>query len=155
MTASDNGEGVMPYAPQRPKPHPCGCRHCSHGAPLEQDVTASKAAPAVIVRGFVSPFLKGMGEHDTVDELRIIICDDERTTAYFTFSSQMRPSMHEFRIFGLKNGLVLDQDHEILIKLRGNKFKSYGNEVAVHAGRTVTGSHPEWRTGGTQGGGPH
>src|SRR4051812_49069594 len=42
----------MPYAPQRPKPHPCGCRHCGHGALLEQDAAASKAAPAVIVRGF-------------------------------------------------------------------------------------------------------
>ena len=39
----------------------------------------------------------------------------------------MRPSLHEFRIYGPKNGLVLDQDHEIVIRLRGAKFKSYAD----------------------------
>lgn len=45
----------------------------------------------------------------------------------FTFSSQMRPSIHQLRIYGPKNGLVLDQDHEILMRLRGQKFKSYAD----------------------------
>jgi hypothetical protein len=39
----------------------------------------------------------------------------------------MRPSLHEFRIYGPKNGLVLDQDHEIVLRLRGEKFKSYAD----------------------------
>jgi len=39
----------------------------------------------------------------------------------------MRPSLHEFRIYGPKNGLVLDQDHEIVLMLRGVKFKSYAD----------------------------
>jgi hypothetical protein len=55
----------------------------------------------------------------------VIISADERTTAYFTFSSQMRPSLHQFRIYGSKNGLMLDHDQEILIKLGGTRFKSY------------------------------
>ena len=46
-------------------------------------------------------------------------------TAYFTFSSQMRPSFHQFGIYGSKNGLVLDQDQETLIKLRGKRYPSY------------------------------
>jgi predicted dehydrogenase len=79
----------------------------------------------VIAHSFTSPLLKGIGEHEIVDELRVIISDSERTTAYFTFSSQMRPSHHEFRIYGPKNGLILDQDHEIVLQLRGAKFKSY------------------------------
>ena len=37
----------------------------------------------------------------------------------------MRPSLHQFRIYGAKNGLILDQDQETLIKLRGVKLKSY------------------------------
>jgi predicted dehydrogenase len=37
----------------------------------------------------------------------------------------MRPSLHQFRIYGTKNGLVLDQDQETLLKLRGSRFKSY------------------------------
>jgi hypothetical protein len=40
----------------------------------------------------------------------------------------MRPAIHEFRIYGPANGLVVDQDHEILIKLRGGRFKSYGEK---------------------------
>lgn len=83
--------------------------------------------PQVIAYGFVSPLLKGIGETEIVDELRVMICEEERTTAYFTFSSQMRPSVHEFRIYGLKNGLILDQNHEILLRLRGAKFKSYAD----------------------------
>ena len=56
---------------------------------------------------------------------RVIICEEERVSAYFTFSSQMRPSIHQFRIYGTKNGLVLDHDQETLITLRGARFKSY------------------------------
>ena len=99
----------------------------SHGiARIAEFLTSD--APLVIAYGFVSPLLKGINESEIVDELRIIICEEERTTAYFTFSSQMRPSIHEFRIYGPTNGLVLDQDHEILIRLRGGKFKSYADK---------------------------
>src|SRR5262249_4259835 len=66
-----------------------------------------------------------MGETEIVDELRVIISDHDRMTAYFTFSSQMRPSLHQLRIFGPKNGLVLDHDDETLVKLRGSRYKSY------------------------------
>src|SRR5437879_3381401 len=90
----------------------------SHGiARIAEFLTSD--SPQVIAYGFVSPLLKRMGEREIVDELRVIICEEERTTAYFTFSSQMRPSIHQFRIYGQKNGLILDQDHETLIKLRG------------------------------------
>jgi len=83
--------------------------------------------PLVISYGFVSPMLKRIGESEIVDELRVIISEEEGTTAYFTFSSQMRPSLREFRIYGPKHGLLLDQDHEILLRLSGTRFKSYAN----------------------------
>jgi predicted dehydrogenase len=83
--------------------------------------------PQVIARGFASPLLKGIGETEIVDELRVMIFEEERTTAYFTFSSQMKPLLQELRIFGPKNGLVLDQNHETLLRLRGAKFKSYAD----------------------------
>ncbi len=67
---------------------------------------------------------------EIVDELRVIISEEERTTAYFTFSSQIRPSLHHFRLYGRKNGLVLDHDHDTLIKLRGRRFKSYAEKFA-------------------------
>jgi hypothetical protein len=85
-------------------------------------------SPRVMASGFVSPMLKRLGEHQIVDELRVVIMDDERTTAYFTFSSQMRPLLHQFRVFGPRNGLVLDQDHETVIRLRGARFKSYAEK---------------------------
>jgi len=81
--------------------------------------------PHVIAYGFVSPLLKELGESEIIDELRVIICEEQGTTAYFTFSTQMRPSLHQFHIYGPKNGLLIDEDQRILIKLRGERFKSY------------------------------
>jgi predicted dehydrogenase len=99
----------------------------SHGVARISEFLTNDA-PQVIAHGFVSPPLKNMGETDIVDELRVIVNEEERTTAYFTFSSQMRPLLHEFRIYGPQNGLVIDQDQETLIKLRGRRFKSYGEK---------------------------
>jgi hypothetical protein len=74
-----------------------------------------------------------MGETEIVDELRVIVSDGMRTTAYFTFSSQMRPSLHQFRVYGSRNGLILDQDKETLIKLSGAPFRSYLEKFAPPA----------------------
>ncbi len=99
----------------------------SHGiARIAEFLTTD--SPQVIACGFVSPLLRARGEDEIVDELRVIICEEERTTAQFTFSSQMRPSIHQFRVYGPRNGLVLDQDQETLIKLRGGRFRSYGEK---------------------------
>jgi predicted dehydrogenase len=82
-------------------------------------------SPTVLAHGFISPFLRGFGENQIIDELRVMICDAERTTAYFTFSSGMRPSVRQFRIWGPKNGLLVDDDQQTVIKLRGSRYKSY------------------------------
>jgi len=79
----------------------------------------------VIAHGFTSDFLKEIGENDLIDELRVIINDDNKATAYFTFSTQMRPLLREFRIYGPKNGLIVNQDHHSLIKVPGTSYKSY------------------------------
>ncbi len=96
----------------------------SHGIARIAEFVSSDS-PRVIAHGFVSPLLKRLGEEELVDELRVIVSEDSGMTAYFTFSSQMRPSLHQFRIYGPKNGLLLDQDNETLIKLRGARHKSY------------------------------
>jgi len=96
----------------------------SHGiAGIAEFLTSDN--PEVIAYGFVSSVLKSIGETEIIDELRVIISEEARTTAYFTFSSQMKPSIHELRVYGSTNGLALDQNHEILLKLRGDKYKSY------------------------------
>jgi predicted dehydrogenase len=81
--------------------------------------------PEVTALGFVSPALRQSGEEGIIDELRVVIRAEDQATAYFTFSSMMRPSLHQFRIFGPKNGLLVDQDNETLVKLRGARHKSY------------------------------
>jgi predicted dehydrogenase len=96
----------------------------SHGiAKLAEYLTTD--SPIVLAHGFVSPTLRSRGENQIIDELRVIICDAERTTAYFTFSSGMRPSVHQFRIWGAKNGLLVDDEQQTVIKLRGSRYKSY------------------------------
>jgi predicted dehydrogenase len=96
----------------------------SHGiARIAEYVTSE--APEVVAYGFISPLLRSLGETELIDELRVIISDEQRATAYFTFSSQMRPALHQFRAYGSKNGLLLDQDQETLIKLRGQRYVSY------------------------------
>jgi predicted dehydrogenase len=84
--------------------------------------------PQVIAHGFTSPFLKSCGEKEIIDELRVIISEEGGTTAYFTFSSQMRPALHQFRVYGPKNGLIVDQDNETVIKLRGSRYTSYAEK---------------------------
>jgi predicted dehydrogenase len=98
----------------------------SHGiARIAEFLTTD--SPQVTAMGFTSPLLRSKGETEIIDELRVLIAE-ESTTAYFTFSSQMRPSLHAFHVYGPKNGLVLDQDQETLIKLRGKKFTSYAEK---------------------------
>ena len=81
--------------------------------------------PVVIAHGFTSTFLKNIGENNIVDEVRVIIQDEDSTTAYFTFSSQITPTPHQFRLYGPKNSLIVDDDHQILIKISNKDYKSY------------------------------
>ena len=99
----------------------------SHGVARIAEFLETES-PRVVAYGFISPFLKSVGENEIIDELRVVIEEEERVTAYFTFSSRMRPAIHQLRIYGTKNGLILDQDHETLIALRGEKFKSYAEK---------------------------
>ncbi len=81
-------------------------------------------SPEVVAYGFTSPLLRNIGETEIIDELRVILHDDV-TTAYFTFSSQMRPSLHQLRLFGPRNGLVMDDDQLTVIRVKGSRYKSY------------------------------
>lgn len=81
----------------------------------------------VIAEGFTSPLLRAMGQHDIVDEVRVLIRDCEGTTAYFTFSSQLSPSPHQLRLYGRKNSLLVDDDHQVVIRIPGKEYRSYLN----------------------------
>jgi predicted dehydrogenase len=85
-------------------------------------------SPKLIAHGFVSPLLRSLAETEIIDELRVIISEVDGATAYFTFSSQMRPSLNQFRIYGAKNGIIVDEDHQTVIKCPGNRLKSYAEK---------------------------
>src|SRR5579862_2504557 len=99
----------------------------SHGIARIAEFFTSES-PNVMAFGFISPFLRSLGETEIIDELRVTIAEESGTTAYFTFSSQMRPALHQFRIYGPENGLMVDQDEETLIKLGGKRYKSYAEK---------------------------
>jgi len=96
----------------------------SHGLAKVVEFLATDT-PEVIAVGFASSFLKRFEKGDLVDELRVIITEKEGTTAYFTFSSQMRPALHQFCIYGPTGGLLVNDDQQTLIKLRAERYKSY------------------------------
>lgn len=99
----------------------------SHGIARISEHLVSDA-PEVHAFGHVSKTLTDLNELDIIDELRVVIRDRDGATAYFTFSSQMQPSLNHFRVYGAKNGLILDEDEQTVIKLRGARFKSYAEK---------------------------
>jgi predicted dehydrogenase len=88
--------------------------------------------PEVHAYGFVSPLLRSLQGEDVIDELRVLITDRQRTTASFVFSSQMRPQLNLFRVFGPQNGIEVDYEQERLIKLHGRRLKSYAEKFIPH-----------------------
>ena len=80
----------------------------------------------VSAQAFSSPFLQEIGQSDIIDELRLIIRDENATTAVFTFSSQISPTLHQFRLYGIKRSLsMVDDDHQIVLRLDNKEYKSY------------------------------
>jgi len=80
-----------------------------------------------VAHGFRSPLLTSLNETEIVDELRVMIADEHNTTAYFTFSTQMFPRIQQFRIYGTRNSLMLDDIHQTLITVNNTSYKYYLN----------------------------
>lgn len=85
---------------------------------------------SVMAYGFSSKILQELNETDIKDELRAIIRDGRQVTAYFTFSTQMGPPIHQLRVYGPKASLIVDDLHETLINVTGN-YKSYLNHFVA------------------------
>lgn len=95
----------------------------SHGICRIAEFLRSES-PTVIAHAFRSSFLESLGETEIHDELRMMIRDGF-TTAYFTFSTQMRPQLSQLRVYGTRNALIVDDQQHTLIRLGGTKYKSY------------------------------
>ena len=72
-----------------------------------------------------SPLLERLNGEDVLDELRVLIRDKSGTTAFFFFSTQVKPRLNRLRICGPLNSLVLDQNSSSLIRNVNRSYKSY------------------------------
>lgn len=81
----------------------------------------------VIAHGFRSSLLTSIGETDIIDELRVIIADCNDATAYFTFSTQIFPRIQQFKLYGKRNSIILDDMHQTLITVNSSNYKYYLN----------------------------
>jgi predicted dehydrogenase len=79
----------------------------------------------VIARADQSPRLRSLGGEEVLDELRVFIRDKTGTTAFFCFSSQIKPSLNQFRICGPQNSLLVDNTSGSLIRNENRSHKSY------------------------------
>jgi len=96
----------------------------SHGVSRIAEFMPGNAL-SVWAHGFSSPFLQRIGQGDIIDELRLMLRDETGTTASFTFSSQISPALHQFRLYGPKRSLVVDDDHQVVLQLNNKQYKSY------------------------------
>lgn len=84
--------------------------------------------PEVAVLSYTSPVFKSLGDETIVDELRVSIYDRKNTTAYLTFSTQIKPAaLHQFRIYGKTNGVFVDHNTQVVYGMKDVSYKSYLN----------------------------
>ncbi len=81
--------------------------------------------PTVVAHVFSSPYLKGIGQSDVVDELRAIIHDGGNTTAYFSFSTQLGAANNQICLHGSKASVMADSTNRMLVPLGPVGYKSY------------------------------
>ena len=72
-----------------------------------------------------SDHLRSLGGKEVQDELRVFIRDKKGTTAFFCFSTQIKPGLNLLRICGPKKSLVVDHSSGSLIRQEITSHKSY------------------------------
>jgi len=119
----------------------------SHGIAKIAEFMKSDS-PEVIALGFPSLSLKKVGEKEIIDELRVMIRDSNDTTAYFTFSSQISPGLHQLRLHGPKRSLLVDYTHQVVIPIQKRGYKSYLNQFIpplLYSGKLMLGGFRNMR----------
>jgi predicted dehydrogenase len=79
----------------------------------------------VVARGNQSAQLHALHGEEVLDELRVMIRDRQGTTASFCFSSQIKPGLNQFRVYGPKNSILVDLISGSIIQNRKRNNKSY------------------------------
>ena len=101
----------------------------------------------LVARAHQSPKLRMLRGEEVLDELRVMIRDRSGTTAYFCFSSQIKPGLSQFRICGPRNSILVDQTSGSIFRNEKRKNKSYltffvppllnARENLLNAGRNI------------------
>jgi predicted dehydrogenase len=79
----------------------------------------------VAAQALQSNQLRKLGGEEVLDELRVLIQDKSGTTAFFCFSTQIKPDLSQFRICGPRNSILVDQTSGSLIRNEKRNYKSY------------------------------
>ncbi len=79
----------------------------------------------IVARAHQSEQLRKLGGAEVVDELRVLLRDSRGTTAFFCFSTQLKPGMSQFRVCGPRHSLLVDQSSGSVIRLHNGSHKSY------------------------------
>ena len=101
---------------------------------------------AVTANAHQSDTLRKMGGQEVMDELRVMIRDRRGVTASFCFSTQIKPGMNVFRVFGPRNSLTVDLGSGTVLRHVGRSYKSYLTFLMppfVHAQRAYRQWHPK------------
>lgn len=79
----------------------------------------------LIATAHQSAQLEKLGGQEVLDELRVLLRDSSGTTAYFCFSTQIKPGINSFRVCGPRNSITVDLTSGTTIENRGRSYKSY------------------------------
>ena len=79
----------------------------------------------VIARAQQSATLRRLGVDDLLDELRVLIRDRTGTTAWFCFSTQLKPGLNRLQIYGPANSINVDLVSGSTTTNKGKSYKSY------------------------------
>ena len=72
-----------------------------------------------------SPKLRSLGQEDLLDEVRVVVRDKRETTAFFCFTTQVRPGVNQLRIYGNANSILVDHGSGTIIRFKTRAAKSY------------------------------
>jgi len=79
----------------------------------------------IIASAHQSAQLQRLGGEEILDELRVLIRDASGTTAFFCFSTQIKPGLNLLRICGPVNSITVDHASGSLIPHENRSYKSY------------------------------
>jgi predicted dehydrogenase len=74
---------------------------------------------------YQSERLKGLGGDEVRDELRVLLRDHTGTTAFFCFTTQVKPGLNRLRLYGPRNSITVDLASGSVYRHSGRNYKSY------------------------------